>query len=57
MTRRAMALVFIAVFAVLMGVIYHFLNEMGWQFALGALFGAAVYQIGYYAKHGFWFGP
>jgi 4-hydroxybenzoate polyprenyltransferase len=52
-----MALVFIAVFVVLMGVIYHFLNEMGWQFALGALFGATVYQIGYYAKHGFWFGP
>jgi len=39
------------------GLVYKFLGEMGWQFALGVLFGAVVYQIGYYLKTGEHYGP
>jgi hypothetical protein len=42
---------------VLMTVIYRTLDEMGWQFALGALFAAAIYQLGYYCKTGTHYGP
>lgn len=51
MSRMYAALV-LTVFFILIAVIYRFLGEMGWQFALGVLFGACVYQLGYYCKTG-----
>jgi len=57
MRRKIHALVFFAVATGLGTVIYHFLDDMGWQFALGVLFGAAVYQVGFYFRTGEHYGP
>lgn len=55
--QKLHAFITVSVMAVLIGIIYHWLNEMGWQFALGVLFGTVVYQVGYYCKTGTFYGP
>ena len=52
MSKKAYALLFLLIFAGLIAVVYRFLGEMGWQFALGVLFGSCVYHLGYYCKTG-----
>lgn len=49
---KGVAIAIICVFVLALAVLHQFVSFMGWQFALGVLFGSTVYQLGYYCKTG-----